>query len=444
MADAESSQSTLAAPKRTRNGCQTCKKRRKRCDEQRPTCGSCNKLDLHCVYGMNIRWGTTRESFENAMMPQTGLGTGSKDELYELLKTLDITQRLHRLIDTTLDGEGRAILLKFLRTGYKQLANDITANDAWLTTQFPMCEHSKACLLSMLAFQTAIDVDYDDVFDRYYDQALTQFTKEACSPKPISPISVFFAGLFMCTICLSRLMPYTNHLNAVIAMAMAWMNVQCPLAPPVLEFMSLLGYLDLQTHTINRLTPKQYTWYTYCRGQQGIHTTSGLPFSLIDLLSASDVENCEPALLVWPIPPGTMAQQHLWEATRLAGILFARRSRQMPILSYALLEPVEIISNGAIINSIFVSIQRCIEVVTEQSAQFKQALMFPLVTAASFDYDLSIASKDFIRLTIGNLASERNHVLYKGILEAIDDFWQSGDTTIESTAQRREVELCLL
>jgi hypothetical protein len=90
-----------------------------------------------------------------------------------------------------------------LRSGYKQLANDIVTNDAWLTTHFPKCEHSKACLLSLLAFQTAIDVSSDDVFDRYYDQALTQFTKEACSPKPIRPDSLFFAGLFMCTICVS-------------------------------------------------------------------------------------------------------------------------------------------------------------------------------------------------------------------------------------------------
>ena len=61
---------------------------------------------------MNIRWGTTRESFETSMMPQTGLATGSKDELYELLQSLHVTERLHRLIDTTLDGEGRTILIK--------------------------------------------------------------------------------------------------------------------------------------------------------------------------------------------------------------------------------------------------------------------------------------------------------------------------------------------
>lgn len=227
-------------------------------------------------------------------------------------------------------------------------------------------------------------------------------------------------------------------------MVMVWMDLQPPLASDVLEFLSLLGYLDLQTHTLNRLTPNQYIWYTYCRGQQGIHTTSGLPYSLIDLLSASHLEHIEPALSIWTMPPGTVAQQHLWKATRLAGILSARRSRQMHSLNYASMEPGVQISNDIIINSIFVSIQQCLDVVTEQSAQFKQTLMYPLVTTAAFGHDLSMSSKDFIRVTIRNLASERNHVLYHGILEAIDDFWQSGDTTIEDTAQRREVELCLL
>jgi hypothetical protein len=68
---------------------------------------------------------------------------------------------------------------------------------------FPMCEYSKACLLSLLAFQTAIDPEYDGVFEQYYDQALTQFTKEVCKPSGIGEGSLFFAGLFMCTVSVS-------------------------------------------------------------------------------------------------------------------------------------------------------------------------------------------------------------------------------------------------
>lgn len=45
-------------------------------------------------------------------MPQTGLGVGTKDALYEVLQSLDTTPKLHRLIDSNLDGEGRNVLLK--------------------------------------------------------------------------------------------------------------------------------------------------------------------------------------------------------------------------------------------------------------------------------------------------------------------------------------------
>jgi hypothetical protein len=64
-----------------------------------------------------------------------------------------------------------------------------------------MCEASKACLLSMLAYETAVEPEFDAAFERYYDQALTQFTKEICGPHQLVEMSLYFAGLFMCTVC---------------------------------------------------------------------------------------------------------------------------------------------------------------------------------------------------------------------------------------------------
>lgn len=36
--------------RRSRNGCSTCKRRKVRCDEQRPRCYHCHRLDLECVW----------------------------------------------------------------------------------------------------------------------------------------------------------------------------------------------------------------------------------------------------------------------------------------------------------------------------------------------------------------------------------------------------------
>ncbi|KIW64824.1 hypothetical protein PV04_09731 [Phialophora macrospora] len=43
---------------RSQNGCERCRKRRQKCDEQRPVCTRCRKATgVVCVYGINLRWG---------------------------------------------------------------------------------------------------------------------------------------------------------------------------------------------------------------------------------------------------------------------------------------------------------------------------------------------------------------------------------------------------
>ncbi|KAL4910984.1 fungal-specific transcription factor domain-containing protein [Aspergillus multicolor] len=41
---------------RTRAGCWSCKKRRRRCDEKKPSCGGCQKRGLPCQYGIKLLW----------------------------------------------------------------------------------------------------------------------------------------------------------------------------------------------------------------------------------------------------------------------------------------------------------------------------------------------------------------------------------------------------
>jgi len=40
--------------RRSRNGCSTCKRRKVRCDEQRPRCYHCNRLNLECVWKAKV------------------------------------------------------------------------------------------------------------------------------------------------------------------------------------------------------------------------------------------------------------------------------------------------------------------------------------------------------------------------------------------------------
>ncbi|KAL4796107.1 fungal-specific transcription factor domain-containing protein [Aspergillus venezuelensis] len=47
--------------RRSRSGCFTCRLRRKKCDEERPTCQTCHKLGLRCDYKTPSWWSTTEQ-----------------------------------------------------------------------------------------------------------------------------------------------------------------------------------------------------------------------------------------------------------------------------------------------------------------------------------------------------------------------------------------------
>jgi hypothetical protein len=243
-------------------------------------------------------------------------------------------------------------------------------------------------------------------------------------------------------------MPYTNHLNAIINMVKPWIKADPKIAqrPDMQTFLSLLGFLDLQSHTLNRMTRQNYLWYTYCRGQEGIYRISGIPYSLMDLLSSTHTAGAAQALLSWTPPSGVPAQLCLWKATRFAGILSAYEfelqnylSPNLPSLSInAVLKPQVLVHN------ILGLIQQCLIFVPSESGQFKQTLIYPLVKAASQRYALTAADKEFICKTIQDLASERNHFAYQGVLGVVQEFWKSTDVSIEDTARRLEVELSML
>jgi hypothetical protein len=43
---------------RSRGACARCKKRRQKCDEQRPACGRCQESEIEkCTYTIDLRWG---------------------------------------------------------------------------------------------------------------------------------------------------------------------------------------------------------------------------------------------------------------------------------------------------------------------------------------------------------------------------------------------------
>jgi hypothetical protein len=64
---------------RSRNGCTTCKKRHRKCDETKPSCQECKKKKLKCEgYDLKLQWDVgiaSRGKLTGASLPVLGSGT---------------------------------------------------------------------------------------------------------------------------------------------------------------------------------------------------------------------------------------------------------------------------------------------------------------------------------------------------------------------------------
>jgi hypothetical protein len=242
------------------------------------------------------------------------------------------------------------------------------------------------------------------------------------------------------------------HLNPIISLARDKFPEKSPLKPHTLDFFSTMGYLDLQTHTINRMTPQHYLWDNYCREQKGVFRVSGLPFSLMDLLAAVHKSGVEQQLAAWIPPDGEPAQQLLWKATKFAGIISAYELKSQ---KYTAADPEfseysqlftydHIFKPEVLVSNILSLIHQCMDFVPEEQGQFKQTLIYPLVMAASQRDFITEPEREFVCTTISSLASERNKYAYDGILRVIRAFWDGDDRDIGETASGMNIELALV
>ncbi|KAK5061154.1 hypothetical protein LTR84_007696 [Exophiala bonariae] len=88
---------TRPPPKlRTKTGCSTCRTRRKKCDEVRPICSACHRLNIQCVYReASSSSEESRDSSEpttTAVVSRRGSGSGSdSDSVIEVLRPSPFT-----------------------------------------------------------------------------------------------------------------------------------------------------------------------------------------------------------------------------------------------------------------------------------------------------------------------------------------------------------------
>lgn len=107
------------------------------------------------------------------------------------------------------------------------------------------------------------------------------------------------------------------------------------LTPYRAHLTEVMGVMDLPSLAVGRHTPYLGIWRRHCRGdilqqrpnRDTVEHVSGLPRSLIDIISCIGEETEEEDFWNWGGATGTFLQCQLWEAYRLAGMLVLRNQR---------------------------------------------------------------------------------------------------------------------
>ncbi|KAG6016740.1 hypothetical protein E4U54_000500 [Claviceps lovelessii] len=227
----------------------------------------------------------------------------------------------------------------FISYGIYTLAStSVNDEDNILTKNLPVvCEQSNALCAICITLQASLS-GRPQAF-KYYDMALGSFRAELGDCQTPLNDGTFTAGLMLCTMGLRGGTVWTIHLHGLYNVLFT-QGLQEPLknqTPYRGHLIEVLGYLDLPGFVVGRLKPSIGVWRRFCREPgylcrppqiDSVDFVSGLPRSLLDLLSAIDgTEISEDDLWDWPGAPGSLTQCHLWEAYRLAGIISLRHPR---------------------------------------------------------------------------------------------------------------------
>lgn len=143
--------------------------------------------------------------------------------------------------------------------------------------------------------------------------------------------------------------------------------------------------MDMPTFCIGRRSPSLHLWRRW-RSERSvdeqrifddhdIEETSGLPRSLLDLISCINDPNVEEMLWTWKGHVGEIPQIHLWEAYRFAAILWARMLGGSP--PYDRLQDLIVNKLMAVLDALYESATRA----EALGSLTMNAIIYPLFTA---------------------------------------------------------------
>lgn len=207
------------------------------------------------------------------------------------------------------------------------------------------------------------------------------------------------------------------------------------------QLVEVIALLDMYTFTINRIAPSLNLWMQYVSVHYptGIEEISGLPYSLLSILSNVKLDDTEEKLMSWlGERSDVFAQQHMWEAVRLAGILHSRELQQLNNAAQNSGQSTQI-SKEVLIAKLFASIQALTVCAHSSDRPFAHTLLYPLFLGALSTkrdtYERDFAEKAFddlikTRTSLTGRVDQPASVAFHVVLEA----WERSKTQTEATA----------
>ncbi|KAK5788771.1 hypothetical protein VI817_009729 [Penicillium citrinum] len=486
---------------RSYQGCWTCKRRRRRCDNARPTCQSCERRGVNCEgYEVRLRWGSGIASrgrymgadkpLEESVPPRLKGrardlkrdGKGAKFQVEFDLMVPGPGERLSSKCEKQKEEEAifneylpMKVNVRYDRLKNRQVITDginvlhsTTARDSMLQHRLPqLCEESNALYTICLAFQLSLSSTRSPLFLEYFDTSLRKFRSELACSTTLSD-GTLTAGLLLCSIGLMHGMPWTIHLEGMHNILQSHGLSDTPPDATTSLFrhhlLEVMGVMDLpcfsvgrqiNSSTMSRQGSSIGIWRRYCQPsipRKGVEPVSGLPRSLLDLFAGIGIDTTEQSFWSWSGETGSFMQCYLWEGHRLAGILSLRRHMWMLRKNVVACESLALnpqavcsVDTTALVARILANLDALRLACTERPEEdrfIKNAILYPLFVAG-LEVEVMCENRQWQK-TIRNcfLGSRQDEIL----LDLLEEMWTRADPdlNVDDLAREREMEMGLL
>ncbi|KAF2194825.1 hypothetical protein K469DRAFT_136061 [Zopfia rhizophila CBS 207.26] len=451
---------------RSRNGCWTCKRRRRKCDEKRPVCTQCAEKNLECAgYDQRLVWGVgiasrgynagaqkPRIEYRTCEMMSPGSLSQAQSSSDDAFPNTSITSNSPK----ELDEDASSLLRKFKESGYLTLCpmRFEGEENPILEEILPLADDSSSLMAGILAYQSCLSPNREDKFEKYYADALRLFRQDINCPLGRVSIATLSAGILLCSIGMNCRMPWTMHIHGLYAILSSENMFHEP-TPSVTDIIETVAVFDIPVFVVGRQTPPLYMWRNHCTSNmdpsEELELLTGLPYSLLSIFSYMSDSSAEKMLWGWSGCAGELVQYHLWDAFRYAGIISARELQAQMYAHSPDTQPSPLTPGAASISVDILALRilACIDAVrraiqTDAPGRLlvERSYLYPLFIAGSQAKSLP-EQQPYIEQCFHELANTGPDPYYETPLIVLKELW-AGKGSAEEIVRRWNWELALL